>query len=351
MSENLSPKKLAIILFNLGGPDKLSSVKPFLFNLFYDPAIIRYSKPLRWIIAKIISFLRNKKAQEIYSFIGGKSPILQQTEAQKDALTKKLAHYLNVDFTIFTCMRYWHPMSREVAKKVQEYKPTEIILLPLYPQFSTTTTASSIKEFKRWFPDETLALIKTICCYPINEEFIEAHILLIQKSLEKLANNNFRLLFSAHGLPVKIIKSGDPYQWQVEQTVKAVIAKLAIANLDYKVTYQSRVGPMEWLKPNTEDEIKIAGLQKKALIIVPIAFVSEHSETLVELDIEYRNIANKYQIQYIRVPALQVNDIFIDSLAKMVLNIAAVSSELVGSSNLKRICPPQFSSCPCAINK
>ncbi len=365
MSENLNIKipkrKIAIILFNLGGPDSLNSVKQFLFNLFYDRAIINLPNPIRFIIAKIISITRNKKSQAIYSLIGNKSPILQETELQRLAVIDKLKQELNEDFRVFIAMRHFHPNSKEVVEKINEYNPSEIILLPLYPQFSTTTTGSSIKDFVSSFHkirgknNGQLIPIKAICCYPYDEQFIKSHIFLIKQSLKQLNNKeNFRILFSAHGLPVKIIKSGDPYQWQVEKTVENIVSNLDIGNLDYKITYQSRVGPIEWLKPSTEDEIKIAGKENKALIIVPIAFVSEHVETLVELDIEYNNIASQYEIEYIRVPTLGINDLFITSLTKIVVNLVRQNhskeiKNLVISSINKKICPANFSNCPCNL--
>ncbi len=361
MLENLdikiSQKKIAIVLFNLGGPNNLSSVKQFLFNLFYDKAIINLPNPLRFILAKIISIIREKKSQKIYSLIGNKSPILQETESQKFAIKEKLKQILNENFKIFIAMRHFYPNSEETVKRISDYDPSEIILLPLYPQFSSTTTGSSIKDFISFFHKNRYSNsnipIKAICCYPIDDQFIKAHLLLIKQSLKKLKNKDiFRILFSAHGLPTKIIKAGDPYQWQIERTVEDLVSNLNIDNLDYKITYQSRVGPVEWLRPNTEDEIEIAGKENKSLIIVPIAFVSEHVETLVELDIEYRKIADKYKIEYIRTPALGVNKLFINSLTKMISNLVGCGEEtknLICSSINKKICPDNFTMCPCNL--
>jgi ferrochelatase len=355
-------KRIAIVLFNLGGPDNLKAVQKFLFNLFYDRAIINLPNPFRFIVAKIISITRNKKSQTIYSLIGNKSPILEETEQQRSALTDKLKQILDENFKIFIAMRHFHPCSKEVIAQINEYEPSEIILLPLYPQFSSTTTGSSIKDFLANFSKKIKINfqqipIKTICCYPFDDEFIKAHLELIKKSLNALKNKeNFRILFSAHGLPVKIIKSGDPYQWQVEKTVENIISKLQIDNqfdnLDYLITYQSRVGPIEWLKPSIEDEIERAGRENKALIVVPIAFVSEHVETLVELDIEYNIIANKHKIEYLRVPTLRINNLFIHSLSKMILelvnqNYNNQTKNLIISSINKKICPAEFTMCPC----
>ncbi|AFC73673.1 ferrochelatase [Rickettsia montanensis] len=338
-------KRIAIVLFNLGGPKDLKSVKPFLFNLFYDKAIINLPNPLRYIIAKIISIAREKKSQKIYSLIGGKSSLLQETEEQKLALTEKLKQLIKEDFAIFINMRYSAPFAKEVIGQIKKYNPSEIILLPLYSQFSSTTTGSSVKNFLQNLDIDIP--IKTICCYPLEKDFIKAHVSLIKK---KLYDKNFRILFSAHGLPEKIIKAGDPYSFQIKETVQAIVKELNIKDLDYKITYQSRVGPIEWLKPNTEDEIELAGKLKKDIIIVPISFVSEHVETLVELDIEYKLIADKYEIQYTRIPTLGTNKIFINSLTNILLRfINEVDANLVMSSSSTRICPNEFTRCLCKL--
>lgn len=364
MSENLNSKvgekRVAIVLFNLGGPDSLKSVKKFLFNLFYDKAIIGLPNPFRFLIAKLISTTRNKKSQHLYSLIGNKSPILEQTELQRLALTERLRESLNEEFKIFICMRYFHPNSEQVVEQINSYDPTEVILLPLYPQFSSTTTGSSIKNFmnslnKSRITDSKPMPVKTICCYPFDNEFIGSHVSIIRESLANLKNKkNYRILFSAHGLPLKIIKSGDPYQWQIEKTVENIVDKLELDNLDYRISYQSRVGPVEWLKPNTEEEIELAAKDGKSIVVVPIAFVSEHVETLVELDIEYKDIANKYRIEYIRVPALGINKLFINSLSGMIINLVNQNNKgkeenLITSSNNRKICPSNFSMCPCNI--
>lgn len=347
-------KKVAVVLFNLGGPDSLNAIKPFLFNLFNDQYIITLPSVLRFLVAKLISTRREKVAKAIYANTGGKSPILEETLAQKEALKQEFIKNSDITFELFICMRHWHPMTAEVVKNIKNYEPNEIILLPLYPQFSTTTTASSLNEFARNLSKELIDKIKlkTICCYPLDEGFIDSHVKLIEAKLsDKVDLSNYRMLFSAHGLPEKIVKAGDPYQWQIEQTVFKIINKLQLLpkfkKIDYKVTYQSRVGPLKWLEPNTEDEIKIAGKDNKSLIIVPVAFVSEHVETLVELDIEYKHIAAEHNIDYVRVPTLSTNELFIKSLANMILNFSSRDSSCLSSSNFSRICPDIYSKCPC----
>jgi ferrochelatase len=353
MFEVLNDKrKIAVVLFNLGGPDSLENVKPFLFNLFNDKYIISLPWFLRFFVAKLIAGKREKIAQEIYSHTGNKSPILEQTLAQAAALEKELTPSDRVEFKVFTCMRHWHPMTGEVVRNIEEYGPTEVIMLPLYPQFSTTTTGSSFEEFIKKLKNKDKIKIKSICCYPKDENFINAHVSLIEEKLaDKKDLTSFRVLFSAHGLPEKIVKSGDPYQWQVEKTVQKIIEKLSLnskfKDLDYKITYQSKVGPLKWLEPNTEDEIKLAGSQNKSLVIVPVAFVSEHVETLVELDIEYKKIADSFGIEYIRIPALCTHDLFIKSLISMLVKMVQQSSEMVAPSDLFRICPEKYSKCIC----
>jgi ferrochelatase len=350
VSENSKSKRTAIILFNLGGPDSKKAVKPFLFNLFNDKYIISLPKVIRYFIAWFISSRREKTAQEIYGFIGNKSPILEETKAQSSSLEKALKGSLQTEHKVFVCMRHWHPMSDETIEKVEEYKPSEVILLPLYPQFSITTSLSSIEDFtdklKNKFPKIDY---KTICCYPKDKKFIQSHVDLIVSSFEKIKDkNNCRILFSAHGLPKKIIESGDPYKWQIESTVKAVIEQLPFPKNDYRISYQSRVGPLEWIGPNTGEEIEKAGTEQKELIIVPIAFVSEHSETLVELDIEYKKLADNWKINYIRVPTLSINNYFIESLKEMVINASNHGSSFLYSNEMKRLCPASHSKCPCA---
>lgn len=348
MSEIIKNKKTAIVVFNLGGPDSLEAVKPFLFNLFFDKYIIKLPVFFRYFVAWIISFKRENIAKEIYKNIGGKSPIIKETQKQIDALKKSLKQDI-ANFEVFMCMRHWHPMSEEVVKLIEKYLPDEIILLPLYPQFSTTTTASSIEDFTKELDRKSIKVErKIICCYPKDDDFVKAHADLISKAIERVNDkNNYRILFSAHGLPKKIITEGDPYQWQIETTINAVLDNLKYADLDYKVTYQSRVGPLEWLKPDTETEIKLAVEQKKELIIVPIAFVSEHVETLVELDIEYKKIAEKHSVNYIRVPTLRIHELFIKSLKNIVIKASKKEGNFLLSSNMSRICPGDYKNCPC----
>lgn len=315
--------KTAVVLFNLGGPDSLEAVEPFLRNLFSDPAIIGLPNPLRWLVAKLISSRRRTTAQAIYAQIGGKSPLRELTEAQAAALQTRLNDDGAGDHRCFLAMRYWHPFADETAKAVAAYAPDRIVLLPLYPHYSKTTTGSS---FKDWAGAAAAAGLTqptaSVRDYPDHPGYVAALAAQLRHALDQARlKGAFRLLFSAHGLPKKVIDGGDPYQAQIERTAAAVIAALGTdaAGLDWRVCYQSRVGPLEWIGPPTEAEIKRAGEEALGLVVLPISFVSEHSETLVELDIEYRELAEHHGVPfYIRVPALGTDAGFIAALADLV---------------------------------
>ena len=334
--------KKAIILFNLGGPDKQESVEPFLFNLFNDPAIINIPSIFRYPLAKFISKKRAPIAKNIYKEIGNKSPILELTQDQAKSLENNLLKKGN--YKCFVVMRCWHPRASDVIKKVREYNPEEIILLPLYPQYSASTSGSSINEWGDLCKKENYYVkTKTICCYPTENNFIASHISLIKKTLKVIKDNNFKLIFSAHGLPRSKIKKGDPYQWQVEETVKKIMSNLENENLDYVISYQSRVGPLKWIKPSTDEIIIKYSKEKKGIVIVPIAFVSEHSETLVELDIKYKKLAEKNGCSfYKRVAALGTEKNFIKGLTELVLK-----QETRGNFISTSMCPNKYVKCPC----
>ncbi|MGE0119318.1 MAG: ferrochelatase [Dongiaceae bacterium] len=335
-----SARRVAVVLFNLGGPDSLEAVAPFLRNLFSDPAIIGLPWPLRPILAALISRRRAPTAREIYARIGGGSPLLPNTEAQAAALQACLTDLGEVG--IFTCMRYWHPLSDAAAAKVAAFAPDDIVLLPLYPQFSSTTTASSLGAWQRSAAAAGVtAPTKLICCYPTAPGFIAAAAMLVGKSIAEAraaGHRQLRVLFSAHGLPKKVIRRGDPYESQVRQTARAVAARLGLADIDWTVCFQSRVGPLEWIGPYTDDEIRRAGAEKIGVVLFPIAFVSEHSETLVELDIDYRHLAAQVGVPvYVRVPAVGTEPAFIGALADLV-RAALASPRSVRSDAGARLC-------------
>ena len=339
--------KKAIILFNLGGPDKIESVEPFLFNLFNDPAILNLPTFLRYPLAKLISKRRAPVAKKIYAELGGSSPIFKLTKEQSGALEIKLNQTQKEDeYKCFIIMRCWNPRANDVIKEVQLYNPGEVVLMPLYPQYSAATSGSSIKEWKDICKKNNYHVkTSTICCYPTDKNFIIAHTKEIVKKTKNL--KNFKLIFSAHGLPEKNIKNGDPYQWQVEQSVKKIVENLNDKNLDWILSYQSRVGPLKWIGPSTEDIIIKNSKLGKHIVLVPIAFVSEHSETLVELDIEYKEIADANGCKnYTRVPALGINEDFIRAMSELIIK----KNEYKINENLyppKIQCPSNFKKCPC----
>jgi ferrochelatase len=334
--------KKAVILFNLGGPDSLEAVEPFLFNLFNDPAIISLPKIFRYPLAKLISKRRTPTAKAIYEEMGGKSPILQETNTQAKAIEKSLATEAD-DYKCFIVMRCWHPRAGDVIKKVKDFNPKQIILLPLYPQYSNATSGSSIKEWLDVCKKENLKTeTKIVCCYPTEKDFILSYAGLIKEKIDTINLAETTLIFSAHGLPENKIKQGDPYQWQVENTVNELVKKLSIKNLNYILSYQSRVGPLKWIGPSTDVVIKSEAKKNKIIVVVPVAFVSEHSETLVELDIEYKKLAiENGSKNYLRVPAVTANQDFINSLKSSILK-AGNGNRF--TSSLK--CPEKYKKCP-----
>ena len=322
-----------------------------MFNLFNDPAILNLPSFFRFPLAKLIATRRTPTAQKIYKELGGSSPILKLTEEQSYALETRLNKNDNLsNYKCFIVMRCWHPRAENVVKKVINYNPDEIILMPLYPQYSAATSGSSIKEWndiclKNNFNVKT----STICCYPTDKNFVEAHKEEIIKKIRNL--ENFKLIFSAHGLPEKNIKKGDPYQWQVEQSVNKIVKSLNIENLDWILSYQSRVGPLKWIGPSTEDIIVENSKLGKHIVLVPVAFVSEHSETLVELDIEYKELADINGCKnYSRVPALGTNENYIKAMSNLIIN----KQEYNFNGKLfppKIQCPNHFKKCPCLIHE
>jgi len=333
--------KVAVILFNLGGPDGEEAVKPFLFNLFHDPAIITLGQPWRFLIARMIASRRAPIAREIYKALGGSSPILAETERQGRALEAALGGEED-EYRAFIAMRYWRPFADEAAMKAKAWGAERIVLLPLYPQFSTTTTASSFTDWDRAAAKAGMALpTARICCYYDDRDFIAAHAGRLSRALAALDPQKTRILFSAHGLPEKIVKTGDPYPWQVEKTVSAIMARIG-PRWDHVTCFQSRVGKLKWIEPSTDEEVRRAGKDGRIAVVIPIAFVSEHSETLVELDIEYRKLAAACGVPaYIRVPTPGDDATFIRGLAAMVRG--AVPG--VVESRASETCPARCSCC------
>ena len=318
--------RVGVLLLNLGGPDKLEDVRPFLYNLFSDPEIIRLpikalQKPLAWLI----STLRAKKSQENYLEIGGASPLRKITEEQGSALEKKLKE-LGQDAKVYIGMRYWHPFTEEAIAQIKQDGIEELVILPLYPQFSISTSGSSFRVLEEmWATDSELQKIDytIIPSWYENQGYLTAMANLIAQELDKLEEpEDARVFFSAHGVPVSYVEeAGDPYQEEIEKCAELIMQTLGRSN-QYTLAYQSRVGPVEWLQPYTEDALEELGKQGvQDLAVVPISFVSEHIETLQEIDIEYREIAESAGVKnFCRVPALNTHATFIDSLAHLVID-------------------------------
>jgi ferrochelatase len=305
--------RTAVVVLNLGGPDGPDAVLPFLRNLFRDPAILRVPAIFRPFLAEVIARRRAPVARGIYAQLGGSSPIVGRTQAQASALEHALADVAPV--RVFVAMRYWTPRAAAAAAEVRAFDPDRVVLLPLYPQYSTTTTESSLAEWARIFPAPSVV----IGCYAAETWFAETCAERIRPMwTEAAVAGNARLLLSAHGLPTRVAKT-DPYPAQVERTAAAVTAALDLDEESWRVCYQSRVGRMEWIGPSTEDEIRRAGSDGVPVVVAPISFVSEHSETLVELDIELRDFATAAGVPaYFRAPTVGDGETFIGGLAGLV---------------------------------
>ena len=341
--------RLAVVMFNLGGPDTPAAVRPFLVNLFTDPAILRVPFFIRPLLARIIAYARTRPATANYEILGGGSPLLGLTEQQARALEAELPEF---DVRCFVAMRYWHPFSVQVARDVRDWGPDEVLLLPLYPQYSTTTTGSSLSAWRDAAAQANLvAPVTTLCCYHADPGYVSATAEGVRRAYDRAlaeldGKAKLRVLFSAHGLPETIVKQGDPYQFQIERTVAAAVRALASPGRDWQVCYQSRATPQKWLDPSTEHAIEQAVADQVAVLVVPIAFVSEHSETLVELDVEYREFAEHKGIPgYFRAPAQNADAAFIQSLAALVRGSRARGPGLCSWAG-GRTCPREHSDCP-----
>lgn len=313
--------KIAVVLFNLGGPDSLHAVRPFLRNLFNDPAILPLPLPIRSLLASFLSRRREKLAQDIYRRIGGRSPLLEQTEAQALALQNRLLQD-GLQARCFIAMRYWNPLTQEALENLGQWGADEIVLLPLYPQYSTTTTGSSLQEWRLQAKSREINIpTHFIRSYPDNPGWVDAQATLLQRCLDDFSDSGSppRILFSAHGLPERIVAKGDPYPEEVAITVNQILNRIGKPALDWVLCYQSKIGPVAWIGPSTESEIIRAGKDGKSLIVLPVSFVSDHSETLVELDLDYAELARRSGVPaYVRVPAVGNHPLFIDGLAGLV---------------------------------
>ncbi|KAL5738799.1 hypothetical protein ACOSP7_031560 [Xanthoceras sorbifolium] len=335
--------KVGVLLLNLGGPDTLNDVQPFLFNLFADPDIIRLPRLFRflqWPLAKLISVLRAPKSKEGYASIGGGSPLRKITDEQADAL-KMALRAKNLTANVYVGMRYWYPFTEEAVQQIKRDRITRLVVLPLYPQFSISTTGSSIRVLQSIFREDAYLSrlpVSIIRSWYQREGYITSMADLIQKELEKFANpEEVMIFFSAHGVPVSYVENaGDPYKDQMEECIYLIMQKLKERGLDndHTLAYQSRVGPVEWLKPYT-DKVLVELGQKgvKSLLAVPVSFVSEHIETLEEIDMEYKDLALESGIEnWGRVPALNCTSSFITDLADAVIEALPSASATVLST-------------------
>lgn len=317
--------RVGVLLLNLGGPDQIEDVRPFLFNLFSDPEIIRLpfpwlQKPLAWLI----SSMRAKKSQANYLQIGGGSPLRRITDEQAQALQKNLQEK-GKDAQVYVGMRYWHPFTEEAIARIKRDQIEQLVILPLYPQFSISTSGSSFRLLEKlWLEDPSLERLEytAIPSWYNRPGYLQAMAQLITQELDQSPNpDNVHIFFSAHGVPVSYVEeAGDPYQQEIEHCTELIMQTLNRPN-PHTLAYQSRVGPVEWLKPYTEDAIKeLAAEGVEDLLVVPISFVSEHIETLQEIDMEYRELAEEAGIHnFNRVPALNTHPVFIDDLANLVV--------------------------------
>ena len=306
--------KTAVVLFNLGGVESLDKVQNFLLNLFGDRDIIRFpfGKMGQFLFSRLIVKLRLKSVTEKYRQMGGRSPILDITQAQAEALQKTLGN----NYQVFVINRYSEPRVQSVAPQLESFE--KIVLLPLYPQYSTTTTLSSLNDFYRFYrgPREKIKLIEF---WYYDELYLNAWVELIQTSLKSFENPEaVHILFSAHSLPKKVIRQGDPYQKQLEAQLE-MFHKLLHVSKPLKLCYQSKVGPIPWLEPSTQSVLKeIAKEPEAEVLIVPISFVSDHFETSYEIDIEFRELAHQLGIKtFKRVPSLNVHSAFIEALSQL----------------------------------
>lgn len=324
--------RIAVVLFQLGGPDSLEAVEPFLENLFRDPDIIDFplARFTREPLAKLIASRRSKKVRAYYERIGGKSPITELTYLQAQALEGELLK--SVDARVLTAMRYWHPLTEEVVAQIQTERYREVVLLPLYPQYSMTTTGSSLNEWNRRFgggDDISVKVINHFFDHPLYIEAIVGNINATFERFEGVERSDIHLLFSAHGVPVKVIERGDSYQRHVESTVKLVTDR-GHWKSPHHLCYQSKVGPAAWLKPSLDETIYVlASSGAKHVLVVPISFVTEHIETLHEINIETRAEAEQLGIQrFEMMPALNDHPALIRALADLVLRQVTSEKEI-----------------------
>jgi protoporphyrin/coproporphyrin ferrochelatase len=339
-------EQVGVLLFNLGGPETLKDVRPFLFNLFSDPDIIRLpfrfmQKPLAWFI----STQRYKKSSSYYEQIGGGSPLRKITDEQAQTLEMEL-NRRGIKARVYVAMRYWNPFTEEALEHIARDGITQLVVLPLYPQFSISSTGSSLNRMNKVIKEKRLESIRAsvICSWHDDVNYIQSLAGMVKEELAKFANpepNDTTIIFSAHSVPVRYIEEGDPYLEYTQKTFRLVMEEVG-TRYPHTLSFQSRVGPVKWLRPSTEEAIRrLASEGVSQTLMVPISFVSEHSETLYEMDILYKGVADEVGIkEYRRVPALNCRPDFIAALADLVQRelTAEVQSE-------KSLCPHYSVTC------
>jgi protoporphyrin/coproporphyrin ferrochelatase len=312
-------RRVGIVLFQLGGPDKLEAIEPFLYNLFCDPDIIDFpfARIGRKPLAKLISTTRARKVQHHYASIGGRSPIGPNTELQARALEAELRDQ-GMDARCFVAMRYWHPFTGEAIARLRDAHCDDVVLLPLYPQYSSTTTGSSLNEWRRHFQDE--APVHCVETFYRNTMYLDAVVEKVNQALSRFPNaERPEIIFSAHSIPMSVIEKGDPYQRQIEETVRLLVERGGWRN-PHRLCYQSKVGASRWLQPSLHHTIRqLAAERAREVCVVPVAFVSDHVETLAEIDHEARHEAQRLGIEQFEMSAgLNDSPKFIQALGQMV---------------------------------
>jgi ferrochelatase len=313
-------RRVGVVLFQLGGPDTLAAIEPFLYNLFCDPDIIDFpfARLGRKPLAKLISTTRARKVQHHYATIGGGSPIRRFTERQARALEAELVSQ-GLDARCFVAMRYWHPFTRETISQLEAEQCDDVVLLPLYPQYSSTTTGSSLNEWQRLFRGDVP--VRSVGPFYRHPMYLDAVIEKIEESLSRFpVPERAEIIFSAHSVPMSVIAKGDPYQRQIEETVGLLMERGGWPNR-HRLCYQSKVGASKWLQPSLHRTLRdVASEKVKEVCVVPVAFVSDHVETLGEIDHEMREVAGRLGITQFEMSAgLNDSPKFISALGQLVL--------------------------------
>lgn len=310
----------ALILLNMGGPDSLAAVRPFLYNLFSDRELIQLPAGalLQKPFARLISYFRAKKVVENYRAIGGKSPLLEWTQKQAEGIAQRLGKGV----APYVVMRYWHPLATAVLTQLKADGITSATVVSMYPHYTRATTGSSVNDFKRAaaqvYPQLNYRVVEQWHDWPLYLDALANRVREGLESFHELMRDDVQILFSAHALPQKFIDRGDPYQQQVEETAKGVMER--VGDYAWTIAYQSRSGPVKWMEPGTEEEItRLAAAGHQSLLMVPVSFVSDHIETLEEIDMEYRELAVSAGIvNFCRAPSLNDHDDFLAALAALV---------------------------------